>query len=245
MEKKACNNLMLGILNSHKTYKVNCYLGYVEDNGRVVSAFIRTPPHNWIIADIAAVNPDVAYSIADHLYEKGMESPGVIGPIAVAEKFSERWTELSNRRAAVYMSQLIYQLDEVKIKYAGKGSLSKATEQEQDLITEWLIQFGKEANESTVAGGAEDLTRQFVKNGSVYLWEVDNQFVSMANISRKSKNGATINAVFTPDKFKRKGYATSIVAALCQQLRSEEHTSELQSRGHIVCRLLLEKKKQQ
>src|SRR5690625_3067305 len=27
-------------------------------------------------------------------------------------------------------------------------------------------------------------------------------------------------------------------------LRSEEHTSELQSRGHLVCRLLLEKKKQ-
>src|SRR5690625_5377096 len=27
------------------------------------------------------------------------------------------------------------------------------------------------------------------------------------------------------------------------QWRSEEHTSELQSRGHLVCRLLLEKKK--
>src|SRR5690625_5413363 len=27
-------------------------------------------------------------------------------------------------------------------------------------------------------------------------------------------------------------------------LRSEEHTSELQSRGHLVCRLLLEKKKE-
>src|SRR5439155_6660795 len=27
------------------------------------------------------------------------------------------------------------------------------------------------------------------------------------------------------------------------QMRSEEHTSELQSRGHLVCRLLLEKKK--
>src|SRR5437870_7437782 len=27
------------------------------------------------------------------------------------------------------------------------------------------------------------------------------------------------------------------------QIRSEEHTSELQSRGHLVCRLLLEKKK--
>src|SRR5690625_6290085 len=28
-------------------------------------------------------------------------------------------------------------------------------------------------------------------------------------------------------------------------LRSEEHTSELQSRGHLVCRLLLEKKNKQ
>src|SRR5690625_6476146 len=34
------------------------------------------------------------------------------------------------------------------------------------------------------------------------------------------------------------GYEISIV-----QKRSEEHTSELQSRGHLVCRLLLEKKK--
>src|SRR5437870_10428456 len=29
-----------------------------------------------------------------------------------------------------------------------------------------------------------------------------------------------------------------------QLIRSEEHTSELQSRGHLVCRLLLEKKKE-
>src|SRR5690625_6865165 len=28
-----------------------------------------------------------------------------------------------------------------------------------------------------------------------------------------------------------------------KSIRSEEHTSELQSRGHLVCRLLLEKKK--
>src|SRR5690625_5871945 len=31
--------------------------------------------------------------------------------------------------------------------------------------------------------------------------------------------------------------------AIAQKERSEEHTSELQSRGHLVCRLLLEKKK--
>src|SRR5437660_3421375 len=36
-----------------------------------------------------------------------------------------------------------------------------------------------------------------------------------------------------------------IAAAIIQTLRSEEHTSELQSRGHLVCRLLLEKKKKE
>src|SRR5690554_7591750 len=30
---------------------------------------------------------------------------------------------------------------------------------------------------------------------------------------------------------------------IAEQVRSEEHTSELQSRPHLVCRLLLEKKK--
>src|SRR2546422_7613888 len=33
--------------------------------------------------------------------------------------------------------------------------------------------------------------------------------------------------------------------AVAGRLRSEEHTSELQSRLHLVCRLLLEKKKKQ
>src|SRR5690625_7839907 len=33
------------------------------------------------------------------------------------------------------------------------------------------------------------------------------------------------------------------IAPVHQPYRSEEHTSELQSRGHLVCRLLLEKKK--
>src|SRR5690625_5831762 len=38
----------------------------------------------------------------------------------------------------------------------------------------------------------------------------------------------------------RSGYAELIKEAFIS--RSEEHTSELQSRGHLVCRLLLEKK---
>src|SRR5437870_4788835 len=44
---------------------------------------------------------------------------------------------------------------------------------------------------------------------------------------------------------RRNSTASQNAAAECRSTRSEEHTSELQSRGHIVCRLLLEKKKGQ
>src|SRR3712207_8797359 len=38
-------------------------------------------------------------------------------------------------------------------------------------------------------------------------------------------------------------YVAALVLEDCRELRSEEHTSELQSRQYLVCRLLLEKKK--
>src|SRR5439155_26092155 len=39
------------------------------------------------------------------------------------------------------------------------------------------------------------------------------------------------------------GHREGVMAPAQLRARSEEHTSELQSRGHLVCRLLLEKKK--
>src|SRR5688572_32731185 len=52
-------------------------------------------------------------------------------------------------------------------------------------------------------------------------------------------NGTTVNAGFG-----QQGYALVATGAVSAS-RSEEHTSELQSQSNLVCRLLLEKKKQQ
>src|SRR5690625_3481715 len=66
----------------------------------------------------------------------------------------------------------------------------------------------------------------------------------------KEETGATVSVIYVPPA----GAADAIWEAVDADLdlvicitegipRSEEHTSELQSRGHLVCRLLLEKKK--
>src|SRR5207253_7166405 len=50
-------------------------------------------------------------------------------------------------------------------------------------------------------------------------------------------------AALWPDRRERRGVVPGLLRLPAITLtRSEEHTSELQSRGHLVCRLLLEKK---
>src|SRR5690554_7187421 len=57
------------------------------------------------------------------------------------------------------------------------------------------------------------------------------------------KHGAFFGVVGVDgDRLALASIASPCVEAHCQ-VRSEEHTSELQSRPHLVCRLLLEKKK--
>src|SRR5687768_17934174 len=68
-------------------------------------------------------------------------------------------------------------------------------------------------------------------------------------LARMSTAGVTIadSTLSVTDRFSicigRRGREVVAFPATCHAARSEEHTSELQSRLHLVCRLLLEKKK--
>src|SRR5687768_17859800 len=62
----------------------------------------------------------------------------------------------------------------------------------------------------------------------------------------RALNRAYAKAGFTPDTvglMEAHGTGTTVGDRAELETRSEEHTSELQSRLHLVCRLLLEKKK--
>src|SRR5690625_6657970 len=52
-----------------------------------------------------------------------------------------------------------------------------------------------------------------------------------------------VSMVYTRNFSKITGVEMERIQVSFPDWRSEEHTSELQSRGHLVCRLLLEKKK--
>src|SRR5438270_6654418 len=56
-------------------------------------------------------------------------------------------------------------------------------------------------------------------------------------------HGAALNAKRILDNFGDGGKAIRGAGRVRDDMRSEEHTSELQSQSNLVCRLLLEKKK--
>src|SRR5207253_4990024 len=66
-------------------------------------------------------------------------------------------------------------------------------------------------------------------------------FISLLVVKRNSPPSGLIKAIDGIGKMPKKGIAPEFaISNYVKAQRSEEHTSELQSRGHLVCRLLLE-----
>src|SRR5437870_5955739 len=78
---------------------------------------------------------------------------------------------------------------------------------------------------------------------------VDNEVVDRSQIVKGYEFAKDQYVRFTDEEIKSLEGEASKVIDIAEfvplSTRSEEHTSELQSRGHLVCRLLLEKKKKQ
>src|SRR5690625_5898463 len=101
-------------------------------------------------------------------------------------------------------------------------------------------------NSAKVKSGIELLDNRQVEWMSAIEGPVENfvrkyEFVLTTGLGCESDPASLFE--FTKDVYESGASALGI--AIGRYVRSEEHTSELQSRGHLVCRLLLEKKKLQ
>src|SRR3712207_7923746 len=66
-------------------------------------------------------------------------------------------------------------------------------------------------------------------------------FRSLKGLANRRTRDWIVKYITGPEKLRSQKDRAAI--ALAEKYRSEEHTSELQSRQYLVCRLLLEKKK--
>ncbi|WP_339320303.1 GNAT family N-acetyltransferase [Paenibacillus sp. FSL R10-2734] len=100
--------------------------------------------------------------------------------------------------------------------------MNRATRHSVETVAEFLAGFSEGAYGATVDPASQILAAEaIIETGNLYLWFVDSPPVSMANIAHRSPRHARINAVYTPAIFRKKGYASAIVAELCSLLESE------------------------
>src|SRR2546421_2538131 len=75
------------------------------------------------------------------------------------------------------------------------------------------------------------------------LFRSEARLEAAARLERGNGNGRHLRPHQGRTRFHMTRVLPVLMAALAAACRSEEHTSELQSRSDLVCRLLLEKKK--
>src|SRR5699024_11740952 len=96
----------------------------------------------------------------------------------------------------------------------------------------------KRALENPAACGWRSATASSGASQTMY-WGENTLLVITSNKMMTAKNAIVLRGCHPPAKNRRNAQATAKTITA----RSEEHTSELQSRFDLVCRLLLEKKK--
>ncbi|WP_064091279.1 GNAT family N-acetyltransferase [Rossellomorea aquimaris] len=181
---------------------------------------LLTPPH-YLVSTKEVEKEDVltvAKALFQFCKESDMAFPGIIAEKNTALLLTHAWCDLTGKSYEVRMNQRIYQLDEVNQIPISEGEMVRADTKDIELISEWLLGFIDNTGEMAMKN-ALDRAKEMVENEqSVYLWVVDNHPVSMARRARKTDNGITVNLVYTPKKYRGKGYASSVVAELSREL---------------------------
>lgn len=176
----------------------------------------------WISKELA---DDKKNDFLQELVEilEGTTLPGVTGDPMMVELFAQVYSEANNLQYFPSMTMESYSCSEVTKPMKVKGTMQRATTQNVETVAEFLAGFSDGAY-----GVAVDPVSQIpaaegiIGTGNLFLWFVDSQPVSMANIAHRSPRHARINAVYTPPVFRKRGYASAIVAELCSVLESEQ-----------------------
>jgi len=218
LEKEFIHSLSLRIsqifLDNPNTYEESPYLATVEKDKDIVAVAIKTPQRNLILSEVKDLT--ALEKIAEDVYKNNPEIPGVTGLTKETEIFVKIWKNLTGRDCQISMNLRIHKLEKVRPIAKAKGHLRLANEKERDLLLNWVGKFYREAAGS-ISGNINKEVDRYLNKKLFYFWE-DNKPVSIANAIPVTPNSVNIGLVYTPPKYRRKGYATAMVAELSQKL---------------------------
>ncbi|MEZ5041217.1 MAG: GNAT family N-acetyltransferase [Saprospiraceae bacterium] len=224
-EHEATNNLLLGLafgIQRGEFPEQDSLLLSVQENGKPIFCAVQTPSRSLVIFGKEKAAKFVPEWLWPFCREKNRVIPGVIGPRDLATTFAKAWEANTSYTYAVEMQQRVFELKQVEKIVFSEGHFRKAAKKDIPIAAEWLAAFHIEAIKEDIKTQAFQKAQELIEAQRLFLWE-NGEIVSMAASARPTRNGMTVNAVFTPQKHRKKGYATSCVASLSQHLLDQGH----------------------
>lgn len=185
----------------------------VESEGSIRGVGLQVQAFAFSIARIPlqAVEP-----LAQTLVELNWPPTGLVGPVEVSDALSARLCELRGWTRRVHLSLRVFQLTSVMPPRPVSGRMIRATSDHLDVLTEWIDAYGRELQEPHDDPRAHAQRR--IGREQLYVWMDGGELRSLAGITGPTPNGIRINQVYTPPAFRRRGYATNLVAALSRSM---------------------------
>ncbi len=219
-QNEAENNLLLGwsyrLIEKPNSYGSMPFFAIVENNHQVEIVALMTPPKSLIIYSDSTTPIESFDFLAKYLQASPIKIPGIIGPNPAVNNFKDAWIKIIHASSELKMNMKVYMLTKVELYNAASGFFRPAKLEDLPLVCKWMGKFILSASEQGPVNKQE--IKEAISQGDYFLWEDDGQPVSMAKKARQTKHGYVISAVYTPPKFRNKGYAKSCVGALCQNI---------------------------
>jgi uncharacterized protein len=221
LKEEAENNLPVGLLDQIIVGRYeDPFLAVLEEQDTIAAVLVRTPPHYLIVTVFGEEKiEEIGQILWDYIDSHGIHFPGFIGNKKATVPLAEFWSEKTSLPYDVNMRQRIYRLDHLNDISISEGKMEMADTGDVNLVTEWLMGFTEDTPETPIP--KEDACKramEMLEEKSVFFWKVDGVPVSMARRARKTDNGITVNFVYTPKGYRRKGYGRSVVAKLSSML---------------------------
>jgi len=215
------NSLMIGLceaLNTTMSSPSPRFFRILRGYDTVACAVQIPPVNNLILSEMA--DEDIA-NLARHLVDHKIAVPGVVGPVRECDTFAGLWMSLKGMSIAQSVPQKLYILKKVIHPQNISGKMREAVATDHKLLAEWAFAFAKETLPIHEVGDAkhwQNFTEKVIANQFGFLWIVDSKPVAMNFVARPTKNGISVNYVYTPPLLRGRGYASAVVADSSQKM---------------------------
>jgi predicted GNAT family acetyltransferase len=211
VEHEAEHGLMLAVAYATLVAPAEAYWSLVRmSDGRVAAAALRTMPKMILSREGA---PGAMAAIAHDA--RGANFQSIIGPPPSLAAFSRAYGGSWHST----FHHVVYECRSVQPPPPTRGIRRVAGPSDRDRLVEWIRAFSDEAiGDGATLQAAESLADRHVRDGSMWLWCVDDEPVACTAAVGRTPHGIRISSVYTPRHHRRHGYASALVASVTSEL---------------------------